>query len=105
MSRPVALDLIQFDAGTQIRAAINEAVVGEYAELMQADTKFPPVVLFHDGNAYYMADGFHRAMAGSARATRRRSASRRPSWTSTTVASGRVRRIACRPGGRRRSRP
>lgn len=63
MSRPVSLDAIQFDAGTQIRAAINEVAVAEYAELMQADTKFPPVVLYHDGNTYYMADGFHRALA------------------------------------------
>jgi ParB-like chromosome segregation protein Spo0J len=64
MSRPIPLAAIVFDAGTQIRAAINEAVVAEYAELMQAGASFPPVILFHDGNAYYMADGFHRAMAG-----------------------------------------
>jgi ParB-like chromosome segregation protein Spo0J len=24
---------------------------------------FPPIVLFHDGNQHYLADGFHRFMA------------------------------------------
>lgn len=59
----VRLAEIVFDAGTQIRAAINESVVAEYAERMSEGVQFPAVVLFHDGNAYYMADGFHRAMA------------------------------------------
>lgn len=62
-SQSVALSLIAFDAGTQIRAAINEQVVTEYAERMNEGAVFPPVVLFHDGNSYYMGDGFHRAMA------------------------------------------
>lgn len=59
----IRLDQIVFDAGTQIRAAINEQVVSDYAERMTEGDKFPPVVLFHDGNQYYMADGFHRALA------------------------------------------
>jgi len=59
----VALASIAFDAGTQIREAINEAVVAEYAERMTKGVIFPAVVLFHDGNQYYMADGFHRALA------------------------------------------
>lgn len=60
----VRLDAISFDAGTQVRAAINEQVVADYAERMTEGVVFPPVTLFHDGNQYYMADGFHRAMAG-----------------------------------------
>ena len=59
----VRLDAISFDAGTQVRAAINEQVVADYAKHMAEGVVFPPVVLFHDGNQYYMADGFHRAMA------------------------------------------
>lgn len=59
----VKLTEIAFDAGTQIRAAINEDVVASYAERMQTGDQFPPIVLFHDGNQNYLADGFHRYMA------------------------------------------
>jgi hypothetical protein len=59
----VRLDAIAFDAGTQIREAIDQAVVADYAEAMTDGARFPPVVLFHDGNQHYLADGFHRFMA------------------------------------------
>lgn len=61
--KTVALSDIVFDAGTQVREAINEQVVGDYAERLTEGVQFPAVVLFHDGNRYYMADGFHRGMA------------------------------------------
>src|SRR3990167_6592108 len=59
----VRLAAITFDAGTQIRAAISETVVAEYAERMTEGVVFPAVVLFHDGKRHYMADGFHRGLA------------------------------------------
>jgi ParB-like chromosome segregation protein Spo0J len=59
----IQLGVIVFDAGTQVREAINEDVVTSYAECMERGDKFPPVVLFHDGNHYYMGDGFHRGLA------------------------------------------
>jgi len=59
----VRLDAIVFDAGTQIRAAINEGVVADYADRMTDGIAFPPIILFHDGNQNYLADGFHRFMA------------------------------------------
>lgn len=59
----VNLEAIVFDAGTQVRAAISEQTVADYAEAMGEGATFPPIVLFHDGNRYYLADGFHRAMA------------------------------------------
>jgi hypothetical protein len=59
----VRLDSIAFDAGTQIRAAIDQQVVSDYAEAMTNGAVFPPIVLFHDGNQHYLADGFHRFMA------------------------------------------
>lgn len=59
----VSLSAIAFDAGTQIRASINEQVVSEYAERMNEGAVFPPVIVFHDGNQHYLADGFHRALA------------------------------------------
>lgn len=59
----IRLDAIVFDAGTQVREAINEQVVADYADRLHEGVEFPAVVLFHDGNRYYMADGFHRGMA------------------------------------------
>jgi len=59
----VKLDQIVFDAGTQIREALDQQVVSDYAEAMTNGAQFPPVVLFHDGNKHYLADGFHRFMA------------------------------------------
>lgn len=59
----VRIDSLVFDAGTQVRAAINEDVVATYAERMQAGDVFPAIVVFHDGSAYYIGDGFHRALA------------------------------------------
>lgn len=59
----IAMSAIAFDAGTQVRAAIDQQVVTDYAEAMVNGAQFPPIVLFHDGNQYYLADGFHRFMA------------------------------------------
>lgn len=68
----IALTAIAFDAGTQIREAINEQVVADYAERMTEGVEFPPVVLFADGCCrtdgsviYYLADGFHRVQAAT----------------------------------------
>lgn len=59
----VRLDTIVFDAGTQIRASIDQQVVSDYAEAMTSGAVFPPIVLFHDGTRHYLADGFHRFLA------------------------------------------
>src|SRR5262249_26911096 len=53
------------DCGTQSRAYINEGAVSEYAELMASGVKFPPPDVFHDGNEYYLAHGFHRMLAAT----------------------------------------
>jgi len=50
---------------TQARAAIDADTVTDYAEAMQAGAEFPPVVLFNDGSAYFLADGFHRVLAAT----------------------------------------
>jgi ParB-like chromosome segregation protein Spo0J len=49
--------------GTQSRVRIDEPTVAEYAEAVTAGVKMPPVVVFHDGVNYWLADGFHRVMA------------------------------------------
>lgn len=51
---------IRVNGGTQSRAGINRETVAEYAEAMQAGATFPPLVVFHDGASYWLADGFHR---------------------------------------------
>ena len=59
----LALDTIAVDAGTQVRSAINDDVVADYAERLAEGVTFPPVVVFHDGSQSYLADGFHRMLA------------------------------------------
>lgn len=59
----IALSLISIDGGTQSRVAISDDVVTEYAEKMGGDVGLPPIVVFHDGSHYWLADGFHRFMA------------------------------------------
>lgn len=54
------VESIRIDGGTQPRAAINEAVVAEYAEALKDGAKFPPVDVFFDGTEYWLAEGFHR---------------------------------------------
>lgn len=54
------LDQIRIDGDTQARVALDSAQVAQYAECLREGDKFPPVVVFHDGSHYWLADGFHR---------------------------------------------
>jgi hypothetical protein len=54
---------ISTSSGTQTRLAISEATVAEYAEAMIVGDRFPPVVVFRDGDKVILADGFHRVRA------------------------------------------
>ncbi len=67
MSQFVELSAIRLDGGTQPRAAILEDVVEQYAADLGRGDAFPPMVLFFDGAAYWLADGFHRYHAAKAR--------------------------------------
>ncbi|WP_156480920.1 hypothetical protein [Variovorax sp. PAMC 28711] len=60
------LTRISIDGGTQTRAALNEAVVTEYADALRDGVKLPAVVVFFDGSAHWLADGFHRYFAHKA---------------------------------------
>ena len=57
------LSQIRRDGGTQPRASINHETVRDYAEDMKNGDKFPPVIVFYDGEIYWLADGFHRIEA------------------------------------------
>lgn len=61
--KKLKLSEIRIDGGTQARVALNQDVVKEYAEHMRDGVVFPPVTVFHDGSAYWLADGFHRYFA------------------------------------------
>lgn len=61
----LAIDLLRIDGDTQSRLKINQDTVDDYAELIDTSTwPFPPLDVFHDGTDYFVADGFHRLLAG-----------------------------------------
>lgn len=67
MNKKIKLVEIVTDAGTQVRAGLNESTVSDYAEALAAGAKFPPVIVFHDGSRHVAADGFHRIAAAGRR--------------------------------------
>jgi hypothetical protein len=60
MSEKVCLKKIRIDGGTQPRAAIYENIIADYANALLDGTILPPVVVFFDGDDYWLGDGFHR---------------------------------------------
>lgn len=68
--KKLLLNAIRIDGGTQSRVEINADVASEYADAIKGGAEFPPVIVFHDGADYWLADGFHRfhahAKAGKA---------------------------------------
>ena len=59
----LSLDKITIDAGTQARASLKKDTIAGYAEDMKNGAEFPPCLLYHDGEKYYLVDGFHRYFA------------------------------------------
>ena len=57
---------IRLDGDTQPRAHLNRSMIEEYSESIQRGDSMPPLDVFHDGEKFWLADGFHRyyAMAG-----------------------------------------
>jgi hypothetical protein len=54
---------IREDGGTQSRTTLFIDTAEEYANAMVDGEVFPPVIVFYDGEEYWLADGFHRKMA------------------------------------------
>lgn len=66
-SEILAVDVIRQDGGTQARAEIDTATVESYRQSMDDGVAFPAITVFHDGDAHWLADGFHRLAAIIAR--------------------------------------
>lgn len=56
----IELRQLRIDGGTEMRVAIDNAVVCEYAQALRGGAVFPPVVVFREGDNYWLTDGFHR---------------------------------------------
>ncbi|MES1024904.1 ParB N-terminal domain-containing protein [Gloeocapsa sp. BRSZ] len=59
----LALDEIRRDGGTQPRAAIDLKHVKLLEEQIEDGKELEPIVVFYDGEAYWLGDGFHRYAA------------------------------------------
>ena len=57
------LAAIRVDWAINARATVRREVSLDYAEALKAGAKFPPVIIFFDGETYWLADGFHRYVA------------------------------------------
>ncbi len=63
-SQSVEIPIEQIDLEAETRSRhLNEDVANEYAELMKAGTVFPPILVYGEGDKFYLADGFHRVEA------------------------------------------
>lgn len=69
---------ITLDNEVQLHQELNQEVIAEFAEAMRQGAMFPPVVVFFDGESYWLADGFHRFLAKQITAEQRISTEVRP---------------------------
>lgn len=49
----------------QSRMQMDSDTIAEYSALMDEGVELPPVIVYHDGESYYLADGFHRYEAAN----------------------------------------
>ncbi len=59
----LAIANIECDGDIQPRAFMDGNIVSQYSDLMEQGVKFPPVVVFDDGETKWLACGFHRIYA------------------------------------------
>ncbi|NDJ20926.1 hypothetical protein GS682_04560 [Nostoc sp. B(2019)] len=62
-SLKIQIAVIKLDGGTQSRAGINQQTIDEYAIAWREGAKFPLVILFYDGENYWLGDGYHRCIS------------------------------------------
>ena len=61
----VRLETLILDREIQPRRRLDPHKIDEYADHYAARVEFPPIAVFTDDSAYYVADGFHRTHAAS----------------------------------------
>jgi hypothetical protein len=59
----IQLRHIRLNGGTQPRAELNEEHIERLKAALQEGEELPPIVCYHDGSEYWLADGFHRVQA------------------------------------------
>lgn len=59
----LAIAVVELDTSIQCRAAIDTAVVNDYAERMKAGDEFPPIDAFGTKTKCWLGDGWHRVLA------------------------------------------
>jgi hypothetical protein len=59
---PIPLARIK-DGGAQMRVEMRVETVNDYATDMLDGAVFPPIIIFHDGCDFWLAEGFHRVEA------------------------------------------
>src|SRR4051794_35956302 len=65
-AQEIPLAQIRADNRAQPRASLLQVKAEEYRGEMAAGHTFPPLVVFHDGDTYWLADGSHRLAAARA---------------------------------------
>lgn len=58
--KTLPLDDVRFDGETQMRAGLDGDTVQDYRGVYESGAEMPPAVVYFDGAAYWLADGFHR---------------------------------------------
>lgn len=58
--KTLKLSEIVVDDSLQTREKISKETVAEYYDVLREGGKFPPIVVYFDGEKYYLTDGWHR---------------------------------------------
>jgi protein gp37 len=59
----IKIDVIGRDPEIQAREEMNQDTLTQYSENWIAGIEFPPVLIFFDGQTYWLADGWHRVQS------------------------------------------
>ncbi len=59
-TKRIPISAITADPDCQLRAACSSVTVQEYSDALVEGATFPPVIVFSDGDSYWLSDGFHR---------------------------------------------
>lgn len=62
-TQELSLESINIYGGTQARVQTTDDAIESYADEMSQGAVFPPIVVYFDGTAHWLADGFHRYLA------------------------------------------